>query len=134
MVLVRRALLSPAGPLRVVSAELDPSVVRDLCLTGRVLSPEQARELRVVDELLEPRELLARALELAPRLQYSRPGDRRAGGDGCLHAGAYRRMQHHGRGFAPNRRGGERDGANPRAALPVTRAAPQAGSVSRLLT
>jgi enoyl-CoA hydratase len=58
----------PAGPLRVVSAELDPSVLRDLCLTGRIVEPHEARELRVLDELLEPAELLTRAFELARQL------------------------------------------------------------------
>jgi enoyl-CoA hydratase len=58
----------PAGPLAVVRAELDPSVMRDLCLTGRTVGPDEARELRVVDEVLEPRELLDRALERALEL------------------------------------------------------------------
>jgi enoyl-CoA hydratase len=65
----------PAGPLRVVSAELDPSVLRSLCLTGRIIEPDEARELRVVDELSEPAGLLARALQLAHRLaSYSAYG------------------------------------------------------------
>lgn len=55
----------PAGPLRVVSAELDPSVMRDLCLTGRMLGPAEALTLRILDELVEPSALLARARERA---------------------------------------------------------------------
>jgi len=58
----------PAGPLRVVSSELDPSVLRDLCLSGRMVQSDEALELRVVDELVEPEELLGTALELARRL------------------------------------------------------------------
>jgi enoyl-CoA hydratase len=58
----------PAGPLRVVSAELDPSVLRDLCLTGRIVEADEARELRLVDELVEPAELLGRGLEVARQL------------------------------------------------------------------
>jgi enoyl-CoA hydratase len=58
----------PAGPLAVVRAELDPSVMRDLCLTGRTVGPDEARALRVVDEVLEPRELLDRACERALEL------------------------------------------------------------------
>lgn len=58
----------PAGPLAVVRAELDPPVVRDLCLTGRAIGPEEALALRVVDELADPAELLERALERAREL------------------------------------------------------------------
>jgi enoyl-CoA hydratase len=58
----------PAGPLAVVRAELDPSVMRDLCLTGRTVGPEEALALRVVDEVIEPRALLDRARERALEL------------------------------------------------------------------
>ena len=58
----------PAGPLTVVRAELDASVARDLCLTGRMVEPEEALALRVVDELAEPDQLLDTALALAARL------------------------------------------------------------------
>jgi enoyl-CoA hydratase len=58
----------PAGPLAVVRAELDPSVMRDLCLTGRSVGPEQALALRVLDEIVEPQELLLRARERALQL------------------------------------------------------------------
>jgi enoyl-CoA hydratase len=65
----------PAGPLRVVCADLDPSVVRDLCLTGRTVGVSEALALRVVDEIVEPAELLAsarkRALELAALPAYA---------------------------------------------------------------
>jgi enoyl-CoA hydratase len=53
----------PAGPLAVVRCELDPSVMRDLCLTGRSLGPEEARSLRVLDEIVDPQALLPRARE-----------------------------------------------------------------------
>jgi enoyl-CoA hydratase len=58
----------PAGPLAVVRAELDPSVMRDLCLTGRTVGADEARALHVVDEILEPQELLDRARERALEL------------------------------------------------------------------
>jgi enoyl-CoA hydratase len=58
----------PAGPLSVVNADLDPSVVRDLCLSGRTIDPQEALALRVVDELVEPERLLSRAGELALEL------------------------------------------------------------------
>jgi enoyl-CoA hydratase len=58
----------PPGPLAVVRAELDPSVLRDLCLTGRSVGPEEALALRVLDEVVDPRELLTRARERALEL------------------------------------------------------------------
>jgi enoyl-CoA hydratase len=65
----------PAGPLRVVSADLDPSVMRDLCLTGRAVGPTEALALHVIDEIVEPPDLLARsrqrALELAAFPAYA---------------------------------------------------------------
>jgi enoyl-CoA hydratase/carnithine racemase len=42
--------------------------MRDLCLTGRTVGPEEALGLRIVDELSEPRELLDRARERALEL------------------------------------------------------------------
>jgi enoyl-CoA hydratase len=65
----------PGGPLAVVRSELDPPVMRDLCLTGRSVGPEEALELRLVDELLAPAQLLPRAgqraLELAALDAYA---------------------------------------------------------------
>jgi enoyl-CoA hydratase len=58
----------PAGPLAVVRAELDPSVMRDLCLTGRSVGDEEALALRLLDEIVEKQELLARARERALEL------------------------------------------------------------------
>jgi enoyl-CoA hydratase len=58
----------PAGPLTVVHAELDAPVVRDLCLSGRRIRPDEALELRVVDEIAQPAELLRRAAALAGQL------------------------------------------------------------------
>jgi enoyl-CoA hydratase len=55
----------PPGPLAIVRADLDPSVVRDLCLTGREIGPDEALGMRVVDELVDPSELLDRARERA---------------------------------------------------------------------
>jgi enoyl-CoA hydratase len=58
----------PAGALAVVRAELDPPVLRDLCLTGRSVQPHEALALRVLDDLLEPQDLLPRARERALEL------------------------------------------------------------------
>ena len=58
----------PAGPLAVVRAELDPSVMRDLCLTGRAVGPDEALALRIVEAVLDPPELLDRARERALEL------------------------------------------------------------------
>jgi enoyl-CoA hydratase len=58
----------PLGPLAVVRAELDPSVLRDLCLTGRSVGPEESLALRVLDEIVEAQELLHRARERALEL------------------------------------------------------------------
>jgi enoyl-CoA hydratase len=58
----------PPGPLEVVRAELDPSVMRDLCLTGRSVGPDEALALRVLDEIVQARELLVRARERALEL------------------------------------------------------------------
>jgi enoyl-CoA hydratase len=58
----------PAGPLAVVQAALDPSVASDLCLSCRKLGPEEARALRIVDELTDAGELEARALEQAGKM------------------------------------------------------------------
>jgi enoyl-CoA hydratase len=58
----------PAGPLRVVTAELEPSVARDLCLTGRPVQPPEALALRLVDELVPAAQALERARALAGEL------------------------------------------------------------------
>ena len=58
----------PAGPLAVVRSELDPSVMRDLCLTGRAVGPDEALALRIVEAVLDPPELLDRARERALEL------------------------------------------------------------------
>jgi len=87
----------PEGPLEIVRDAVDPSVLRDLCLTCRELNPEQALELRVLDELHEPDELLERArrraLELAAfpayaevKAQVRRPGPQGAAGPPSVRA------------------------------------------------
>jgi enoyl-CoA hydratase len=58
----------PAGPLALVHGELAPGVARDLCLTGRSISPSEALELGVVDRLVEGDELLEHAQALAAEL------------------------------------------------------------------
>jgi enoyl-CoA hydratase/carnithine racemase len=58
----------PAGPLAIVHGELAPHVARDLCLTGRALTPAEAHDLGVVDQLVQGDELLGRAMTLAGQL------------------------------------------------------------------
>jgi enoyl-CoA hydratase/carnithine racemase len=47
---------------------LSPPVYNNLCLTGRVVGPEEALSLGVVDELAAPEQLTARAIEIAGQL------------------------------------------------------------------
>jgi enoyl-CoA hydratase len=58
----------PAAPLTVCRHRLSPPVYNNLCLTGRVIGPEEALALGVVDELAEPDRLLAHAIEVAAQL------------------------------------------------------------------
>lgn len=58
----------PDGPLAVVRDALDPSVMRDLCLTCRELDAQEALALRVLDGLHAADELLDRACERALEL------------------------------------------------------------------
>lgn len=71
---VRAGVPYPAVAMHVVEAELNPAVARELCLTGRVLSPEEALSLQVVDVLCDPASLVddatAHAAELAALPAY----------------------------------------------------------------
>ncbi len=71
---VRAGVPFPAVAMLVVEAELNPAVTRELCLTGRVLSPDEAMALQVVDVLCEPADLVdaatAHATELADLPAY----------------------------------------------------------------
>lgn len=58
----------PAAPLAVCRHRLSGPVYNNLCLTGRVVAPQEALELGVVDELAEPDRLTARATEIASQL------------------------------------------------------------------
>jgi enoyl-CoA hydratase len=58
----------PAAPLAVCRHRLTTPVYNNLCLTGRVIGPEEALALEVVDELVEPERLLAHAIEVAGQL------------------------------------------------------------------
>jgi enoyl-CoA hydratase len=58
----------PAAPLEVCRRRLSPPVYNNLCLTGRVVGPEEALSLGVVDELAAPEQLTARAIEIAGQL------------------------------------------------------------------
>lgn len=65
---VRAGVPYPAVALHIVKAELDPASARTLCLTGRTLSPQEALDRGIVDELCDPADLVARAIELAAEL------------------------------------------------------------------
>ncbi len=65
---VRAGVPYPAVALHIVKAELDPATARTLCLTGRTLSPREAFDRRIVDELCDPADLVDRAVELAGHL------------------------------------------------------------------
>ena len=58
----------PAAPLAVCRHRLSAPAYNNLCLTGRVIGPEEALALGVVDELAVPQQLLERATEIAAEL------------------------------------------------------------------
>ena len=58
----------PAAPLAVCRHRLSAAAYNNLCLTGRVIGPEEALALGVVDELAAPESLVERASESAARL------------------------------------------------------------------
>lgn len=55
----------PACPMELLKAEIEPSYRRHLVLTGQTIGPGTARARGLLDELVEPQELLQRAVELA---------------------------------------------------------------------
>lgn len=58
----------PAVAIAVVKAELSPAVARRLVLRSHLIGPAEALEMGVLDELVEPDALEARALEVATEL------------------------------------------------------------------
>jgi enoyl-CoA hydratase len=58
----------PAAPLTVCRHRLSAPAYNNLCLTGRVIGPEEALALGVVDELAAPQRLVDRASEVAAEL------------------------------------------------------------------
>ncbi len=58
----------PAAPLAVCRHRLSAPAYNNLCLTGRVIGPEEALALGVVDELAAPQRLVERASEVAGEL------------------------------------------------------------------
>jgi enoyl-CoA hydratase len=58
----------PAAPLEVCRNRLSAPAYNNLCLTGRVIGPEEALALGVADELADPDALVPRAVELATQL------------------------------------------------------------------
>jgi enoyl-CoA hydratase len=66
--------LSYAGcPMEIVNAEIEPQLRRRLVLSGEPINTTHAHALDIVDELVAPDRLLARALELA-RTRSASPG------------------------------------------------------------
>jgi len=55
----------PAVPIAVVSAEIEPSLRRHLVMSGALIEPADALAARLVDDVVAPHELIARAVELA---------------------------------------------------------------------
>jgi enoyl-CoA hydratase len=55
----------PACPMEVVKAEIEPAYRRRLVLTGDLITPETAHRRGLVDEIVPPEALIARAVELA---------------------------------------------------------------------
>jgi enoyl-CoA hydratase/carnithine racemase len=74
---LRAGIPYPAAAIGVVRAELPAPAARRLVLGAALVGPQEALELKVVDELREPDELMPRALEVAgemaalPRSTYT---------------------------------------------------------------
>jgi enoyl-CoA hydratase len=58
----------PSLPLEIVGARVPPAVFRQLVLTGRTVKAGDAREMALVDEVVEPEALVPRACEVAEQL------------------------------------------------------------------
>ncbi|MEM8934130.1 MAG: enoyl-CoA hydratase/isomerase family protein [Acidobacteriota bacterium] len=58
----------PVAPLEILRYHLPNAVVQDLVLTGRLLDPDEALALGLVEELAEPDAVLDRALRIAGSL------------------------------------------------------------------
>ena len=58
----------PALPMEIVGARLPAAALRQLVLTGRTVNASEARDLGLVDEVVEPDTLVPRACEVAERL------------------------------------------------------------------
>jgi enoyl-CoA hydratase len=74
---LRAGLPYPLAAISVVGAELSAAAARRLALGAELLSPQEALELGLVDELIEREQVLPRALEIAagmaqlPRSTYT---------------------------------------------------------------
>lgn len=75
---VRVGVDFPAGPLEIARAELTPRALKRLMLGGRNLDADAAVGLGFIDEVVEPEDLMSRAMEVArdyatvPAMAYSR--------------------------------------------------------------
>lgn len=58
----------PPLPFEIVGARVAPSVFRDLVYTGRVVPPREAHALGLIDEVVEPADLIGRAHLVATQL------------------------------------------------------------------
>jgi enoyl-CoA hydratase/carnithine racemase len=63
----------PALPLEIVGARVPPAALRQLVLTGRTVKAMEARELGLIDEVIEADALMPRAREVAEQLALIPP-------------------------------------------------------------
>lgn len=62
----------PAAAMEIVRAEPEPGLARRLVLSGQEISPLSARELGILDELVDPARLLERSIDRARTLAGAR--------------------------------------------------------------
>ena len=65
---VRAGVPFPIATLEVLKAELSPAVARWMTLLGRNISPSEARDHGILDELVAPPQVMPRAMEVARSL------------------------------------------------------------------
>ena len=58
----------PSLPFEIVAARVQPSAFRRLVMMGRNVRPDEAQEIGLIDEVIEPEALIARACEVAEQL------------------------------------------------------------------
>jgi enoyl-CoA hydratase/carnithine racemase len=70
---VRLGILPGLGSTHLLPRLVGPARARELVLTGRKISAEEAAAMGLVNEVVEPARLLPRAREIAAELAESRP-------------------------------------------------------------